>query len=72
MALEPNTVSNPVKGNNGVYLLTVDAKQVASGEMNAAQEISSLNMRTSYMIPYQAIGLIQDKAEVEDNRARFQ
>ena len=72
LALEPNTVSNPVKGNNGVYLLTVDAKQVASGEMNAAQEISSLNMRTSYMIPYQAIGLIQDKAEVEDNRARFQ
>ena len=72
LALDPNTVSAPIKGNNGVYLLTVDAKQVANGELNAAQEISNLNMRTSYMIPYQAITLIQDKAEVVDNRARVQ
>ena len=72
LALDPNTVSAPIKGNNGVYLLTVDAKQVANGELNPAQEISNLNMRTSYMIPYQAITLIQDKAEVVDNRARVQ
>ena len=72
MALEANTVSAPVKGNNGVYVITVDAKQAAAGELNAAQEISNMNMRSSYMIPYQAIGLIQEKAKVTDNRARFQ
>ena len=72
LALEPNTVSAPVKGNNGVYLLTVDAKQIAEGELNTTTEINNLNMRSSYMIPYQAISLIQEEAKVVDNRARFQ
>jgi hypothetical protein len=45
---------------------------VAEGELNAATEISNLNMRTSYSIPYQAVSLIEENAEVVDNRARFQ
>jgi peptidyl-prolyl cis-trans isomerase D len=73
LALEANTLSAPVKGNNGVYLLTVDAKHVAEGQLNAATEINNLNMRTSYMYPPQALlGLIIEKAEIVDNRARFQ
>jgi peptidyl-prolyl cis-trans isomerase D len=72
LALEANTLSAPIKGNNGVYLLTVDAKQVAEGELNTAAEISNLNMRTAYMLPYQALSLIQEKADIVDNRARFQ
>ena len=72
LALQANTVSAPVKGNNGVYLLTVDAKKVAEGELDAAAEISNLNMRNAYMIPYQAIALIEEEAEIVDNRARFQ
>lgn len=61
-----------MKGNNGVYVLTVGEKKVADGELNAAEEISNLNMRTAYSIPYQAINLIEENAEVVDNRARFQ
>jgi peptidyl-prolyl cis-trans isomerase D len=73
LALEADTLSAPVKGNNGVYLLTVDAKHVAEGQLNAATEINNLNMRTSYMYPPQALlGLIIEKAEIVDNRARFQ
>lgn len=72
LALEANAVSAPVKGNNGVYVLTVGEKKVADGELNAAEEISNLNMRTAYSIPYQAINLIEEHAEVVDNRARFQ
>lgn len=72
LALEANTVSAPVKGNNGVYVLTVGEKKVADGELNAAEEISNLNMRTAYSIPYQAISLLEENAEVVDNRARFQ
>jgi peptidyl-prolyl cis-trans isomerase D len=73
LALEANTLSAPVKGNNGVYLLTVDAKHVAEGQLNAATEINNLNMRTSYMYPPQSLlGLIIDKADIVDNRARFQ
>ena len=73
LALEANTLSAPVKGNNGVYLLTVDAQHVAEGQLNAATEINNLNMRTSYMYPPQALlGLIIEKADIVDNRARFQ
>lgn len=73
LALEANTLSAPVKGNNGVYLITVDAKHVAEGQLNAATEINNLNMRTSYMYPPQALlGLIIEKADIVDNRARFQ
>ena len=73
LKLEANTVSAPIKGNNGVYLITVNEQKKASeGELNAAQEISNLNMRTSYTIPYQAVNLLEEKAEIVDNRARFQ
>ena len=53
-------------------MLTIGEKKVAEGVLNADQEISNLNMRTSYTIPYQAVTLIEEKAEVVDNRARFQ
>ena len=72
MALADNTVSAPVKGNMGVYMLQIGQKTTATGELNAEQEIQQLNMRTAYSLPYQAINLIEQKAEVEDNRARFQ
>ena len=72
LALEANTMSAPVKGTNGVYVLTVGEKKVAEIALDAAQEIMQLNMRTSYSLPYQAVSLLEEKAEVVDNRARFQ
>ena len=72
MALESNSTSAPVKGNVGVYMVRIGEKTVAEGELNTETEISNLNMRNSYSIPYQAIALIEENAEVEDNRARFQ
>jgi peptidyl-prolyl cis-trans isomerase D len=72
LALENNATSAPVKGNIGVYMVRIGEKVVAEGELNAEQEISNLNMRSAYTIPYQAMALIEENAEVEDNRARFQ
>ena len=72
LALENNATSAPIKGNAGVYMVRIGEKVVAEGELNAEQEINNLNMRTSYSVPYQAIALIEENAEVEDNRARFQ
>ena len=72
LALEANTMSAPVKGTNGVYVLTVGEKKVAEIALDAAQAIMQLNMRTSYSLPYQAVSLLEEKAEVVDNRARFQ
>ena len=72
LAMEPNTVSAPVKGNNGIYMLSVNAAEVAQGDLNAEAEIQQLNMRTAYTIPYQVMSLITEKAEVVDERARIQ
>ena len=72
LALENNATSASVKGNAGVYMVRIGEKVVAAGELNAEQEINSLNMRTSYSVPYQAMALIEENAKVEDNRARFQ
>ena len=72
LALDNNATSAPVKGNAGVYMVRIGEKVVAEGELDAAQEIATLNMRSSYAVPYQAMALIEEHAEVEDNRARFQ
>lgn len=72
LAMNDNSVSSPVKGNMGVYMLQIGQKHTADGEMNVEQEIQQLNMRTSYSLPYQAINMLEEKAEVTDNRARFQ
>ena len=70
--LEPNTTSAPIVGNNGVYIISVTNKTTAEGTLNAEQEISNLNMRTAYTIPYRAMSLIEEHANIVDNRARFQ
>ena len=72
LAAEQGTLTAPLKGNNGVYLLLTSNKQVAEGEINIPQEKQQLNARYSYQIPYQAIALLEEKANVEDNRANFQ
>jgi len=72
MKLAPGEVSAPVKGNNGVYVLKGAEKADAEAEFNAAAQIAQMNMRTSYSLPYQAMSLIEEKAEVVDNRANFQ
>ena len=72
LTIPANTLSQPIKGNMGVYLILTAEKQTADEQLNAEQEIQQINMRTAYSLPYQAISLIEDKADVTDNRARFQ
>lgn len=61
-----------VAGNAGVYAISVGAINNAGGEFDQAQQIQQLNMRTMYSLPYQAISLLQQNAEVTDNRKNFQ
>ena len=72
LAVDANVLSAPIKGNMGVYMLQAGEKLVKEGEFNAAQEKQQLMGRYSYTIPYQALTLIQDKADIKDNRANFQ
>jgi peptidyl-prolyl cis-trans isomerase D len=64
-----NQVSEPVAGNNGVYLVQVTNKEEIEidKEQVKQQLINSLNQRVSY----QLLQTIRDNAEIVDNRFNF-
>ena len=72
MKLQAGEVSAPIQGINGVYMVKGAQQANANAEFNAEAQIQQLNMRTAYSIPYQALALIEENAEIEDNRANFQ
>lgn len=72
LAMGDNQTSSAIEGNSGVFMIRTGVHHVAEGEMNMAEEINSLNSRYMYTLPYQAISLISENAEVVDNRANFQ
>jgi len=71
VSLNEGELSAPVKGMQGVYVLQSTSKKTTEAEVNVEQEMQQLNMRYSYSLPYQALNLIQDKAEIIDNRSNF-
>ena len=71
VSLNEGELSAPVKGMQGVYVLQSTSKKTTEAEVNVEQEMQQLNMRYSYSLPYQALNLIQEKAEITDNRSNF-
>lgn len=62
--------SAPIKGNNGVYVIKLVAKNAKGGEFNAKSEedvIKTMGARNSNNI----FGELIQNAEIEDNRYRF-
>ena len=71
IALGENELSKPIQGNMGVYVVKTGAANNTADELNVDSEKAQLASRYAYL-PYQAIQLVEDKAEVVDNRANFQ
>ena len=71
LAIGENALSEPIQGNTGVFVLRTGAANNAADVFNAETEKAQLAARFAYL-PYQAMQLIEDKAEVTDNRANFQ
>ncbi len=70
-ALEPGSVSNPIAGEKGVYVVELESKNEAPA-MNsyrgiAEQETTSRRQNASQRL-FEAL---RKKADIEDNRARF-
>jgi peptidyl-prolyl cis-trans isomerase D len=74
LVLEPNTVSKPIIGNNGVYMITVNEPTKAAGELDTKQEILQLNWQiyNTILRPEVLTSMLVDIDEVVDNRADFQ
>ena len=71
LAQAENELSEPVQGNMGVFVVKTGAANNLQDAFNAESEKAQLASRFAYL-PYQATQLIEDKAEVTDNRANFQ
>ena len=71
LAQGENALSEPIQGKMGVFVVKTGAANNAADELNVEMEKAQLSSRYAYL-PYQAMQLIEDKAEVTDNRANFQ
>ena len=71
IALGENQLSEAIEGNMGVFVVKTGAANNLSEELNLDTEKALLNSRMAYL-PYQAMQLVEEKADVEDNRANFQ
>lgn len=71
IALGENQLSQPIQGNMGVFLVQTGMAMNTNEEFNAEIEKAQLATRFAYL-PYQAMQIMEDKADIEDNRANFQ
>ncbi len=69
--MSENTVSKPLQGNTGVFVLRTANKQSSEAEFDQAAQIQALNMRSSYYLPYQLTESLRNDAEIMDNRSMF-
>jgi len=71
IALGENSLSEPIQGKMGVFVVKTGAANNTNEAFDAESEKAQLASRYAYL-PYQVIQLVEDKAEVVDNRANFQ
>ncbi len=70
-SLEPNEISELLKGNNGVYIIRLLSKEIAE-EINLGQAISnSLSDREIERISTLIPEVLESKAEIVDNRSFY-
>lgn len=70
-ALEPNTLSEPIEGNRGVFVIQVTTKRDPSGEGDIASEKRQLSSELSSKVDQSAYQALKDVSNIEDNRALF-
>lgn len=64
-------VSQPIAGNNGVYVLEVTGKDKNDHAYDEAEQLNTINSTNSYRYGFSAVRALVDQAKVVDNRIRF-
>lgn len=67
-----NQISEPVAGNNGVYVFNVFNRHQEATSYDETNQIRTLESSNAYRVGYQAVQLLVDDAEITDNRIRFE
>jgi len=73
VASEVGNITGPFAGKNGVYVLSLTAKNTSNQKYDEATQKLQMNMQNSYKIMQlvQSNRILRDKATIEDNRSRF-
>ena len=70
-SLEINEISNPVKGNGGIYVAQATGKQENENAFDEEAEIQKLELRYAYSVPYMLQQQTRLNAKIVDNRLNF-
>jgi peptidyl-prolyl cis-trans isomerase D len=68
--IPPDQISQPVEGNNGVYIVKVTSVN-EGGDQDVENEKTRLAQNLTFRASSQAYNAHREKAEVEDHRAKF-
>jgi peptidyl-prolyl cis-trans isomerase D len=66
-----NQVSEPIVGNNGVYVFEVINRTTNEAEFDKSSQISLIEANNAYRIGGLAFRYMRQNAKIEDNRIRF-
>lgn len=70
-ALEQGEISEPVKGDQGVYVIRLDSRSDASEMANYRNNASVLQSGLSSRVEMEVFNALKEKAEIVDNRSKF-
>ena len=70
-AMKPGEMSKPIKGEQGVYVVIVEKITAAPEPKDYTQQKSSLKTNLQYRVEGSASNILRDKAEITDNRFKF-
>lgn len=69
---KPNQLYGPVKGNRGVFVLSLkEQNKNTTAEYNPAEIKTILSQNNFYQLAQFSLSVLQQKAEIQDNRVRF-
>ncbi|MEB0249354.1 peptidylprolyl isomerase, partial [Mucilaginibacter sp. 5B2] len=68
---QPNKVSKPIEGQQGVYVISLDSFTNPAQLTNNVREKTQLGQTLAQRSQGQVLDALKDKANVKDNRAKF-
>jgi peptidyl-prolyl cis-trans isomerase D len=68
--LQPDQLSQPLKGNNGVYVIVV-TNVMEEEETNLADIRQNMSIQRQSQVSFEAWNALQEAADIKDNRAKF-
>lgn len=68
---QPNKVSKPIEGQQGVYVISLDSFTNPAQLTNNVREKTQLGQALAQRAQGQVLDALKDKANVKDNRAKF-